>query len=135
MKLGLQIVLGILSIIPMLVSILGITQGSGRLLPENLITANFDSHYRYITGYYISLSLIAWWIIPQIEKHTTILRIICGSIFMGGIGRLLSMFQVGIPQPTAVGFTLLELMLLLLCVWQAKLPGSRRNKNKAELEQ
>ena len=134
MKLGLQIVLGILSIIPMLVSILGITQGSGRLLPENLITANFDSHYRYITGYYISLSLIAWWIIPHIEKHTTILRIICGGIFCGGIGRLLSMVQVGMPQPSAVGFTLLELMLPLLCVWQIKLPGSRRN-NKAKLEQ
>ncbi len=42
MKLGLQIVLGILSLIPMLLSILGITQWAGRLLPENSITANFD---------------------------------------------------------------------------------------------
>ena len=132
MRLGLQIVLGILSIIPMVVSLLGITKGSGRLLPEDLITADFDSHYRYITGYYISLSLIAWWIIPRIEKHTTILRIICGGIFMGGIGRLLSIFQVGMPQPSAVGFTLLELMLPLLCLWQVKLPGSRRNKAKLE---
>ena len=40
MKLGLQIVLGILSIIPMLVSILGITQGSGRLLPQEQLSLN-----------------------------------------------------------------------------------------------
>ena len=81
-----------------------------------LITANFDSHYRYITGYYFSLSLIAWWIIPNIEKHTMILRIICGGIFLGGIGRLLSMSQVGLPNPVATGFTILELLLPLLCV-------------------
>ncbi|MEO0928451.1 MAG: DUF4345 domain-containing protein [Cyanobacteria bacterium J06643_13] len=126
MKLGLQIVLGMLSIIPLIISILGITQGAGRLLPEDLITANFDSHYRYITGYYISLSLIAWWAIPNIEKHTAILRIICGAIFMGGIGRLLSIFQVGAPSPLAIGFTVLELLLPLLCVWQAKLASPRR---------
>jgi hypothetical protein len=128
MKLGLQIVLGILSLIPMLFSILGITQGAGRLLPEDLITANFDSHYRYITGYYISLSLIAWWIIPNVEKHTTVLRIICSGIFLGGVGRLLSISQVGLPDPFAIKFTCLELLLPLLCVWQAKLPSSRRGK-------
>lgn len=122
MKLGLQIVLGILSIIPLLVSILGITQGTARFLPEDAIAADFDSHYRYITGYYLSLSLIAWWIIPRIEKHAAILKIICAGIFIGGIGRVLSMLQVGIPQPSAIGFTVLELMLPLLCVWQAKLP-------------
>ena len=129
MKRGLQIVLGILSLIPMLVSVLGVTQGAARFLPENSIAANFDSHYRYITGYYLSLSAIAWWIIPNIEKQTTLLRIICGSIFFGGIGRLVSMFQVGIPQPASIGFTMLELLLPLLCIWQAKLPGSKRQKN------
>ncbi|MEM7761338.1 MAG: DUF4345 domain-containing protein, partial [Cyanobacteria bacterium P01_A01_bin.40] len=118
----------ILSLIPMLVSILGITQGAGRLISESAITPNFDSHYRYVTGYYISLSLIVWWIIPQIEKHKMLLRIICAGIFIGGIGRLLSMFQVGLPSAPAIGFTVLELVLPLLCLWQAKLPDSRRRQ-------
>ena len=128
MKLGLQIILGILSLIPMLVSILGITQGTARFVPESAIAADFDSHYRYITGYYFSLSLIAWWIIPNIEKHTILLRIICAGIFLGGIGRLVSIFQVGIPQSSAIGFTILELVLPLLCVWQIKLPNRRKHK-------
>ncbi|MEL6787452.1 MAG: DUF4345 domain-containing protein, partial [Cyanobacteria bacterium J06607_15] len=71
---------------------------------------------------------IAWWAIPNIEKHTAILRIICGAIFMGGIGRLLSMVQVGAPSPLAIGFTVLELLLPLLCVWQAKLSSPKRPK-------
>ena len=89
MKLGLQIILGILSLIPAIVSILGITQGAVRFIPDS-VTVDFDSHYRYLTGYYLSLSLLVWWIIPQIEKHKTLLRIICGGIFFGGIGRIIS---------------------------------------------
>ena len=127
MKLGLQIILGTLSLIPMIVSILGITQGTARFIPESLIAATFDSHYRYITGYYFSLSFIVWWIIPNIEKHTILLKIIFGGIFLGGIGRLFSMFQVGIPQPPDIGFTVLELLLPLLCIWQGKLVSSRRH--------
>ena len=124
MKLGLQIILGILSLIPAIVSILGITQGVVRFIPDS-VTANFDSHYRYLTGYYLSLSLLVWWIIPQIEKHKTVLRIVCGGIFFGGIGRIISMTQIGIPGFGGIAFTGLELMLPLLCIWQAKLPRAK----------
>ncbi len=120
MKLGLQIVLGILSFIPIIIGILGIMLGVGRFLPDNLITANFDSHYRYLSAYYLSLGIIAWWIIPSIEKHTTIIRILCSVIFMGGLARLISMYQVGIPDTSAVLFTCLELLFPLLSLWQAR---------------
>jgi Domain of unknown function (DUF4345) len=121
MKLGLQIVLGILSFVPILIGVLGITLGVGRFLPDNVITANFDSHYRYLSAYYLSLGIIAWWIIPSIEKHTTIIRILCSVIFMGGLARLISMYQVGIPDTSAVLFTCLELLFPLLSLWQAKI--------------
>ena len=121
MKLGLQIILGILSLIPAMVSILGVTKGVGRFSAPISATADFDSHYRYIAGYYLSLSFFVWWIIPQIEKHTTALKIICGGVFIGGVGRVFSMFEVGMPNASAIGFTCLELMLPLLCIWQARL--------------
>jgi hypothetical protein len=121
MKLGLQIVLGVLSLIPILIGVLGITLGVGRFLPDNVITANFDSHYRYLAAYYLSLGIIAWWIIPSIEKHTTIIRILCGVIFMGGLARLVSVYQVGIPDTSVMAFTCLELLFPLLGLWQAKI--------------
>lgn len=68
MKRGLQIIIGMLSLIPFMVAILGQTSGLGRWLPAEAITPEFDSHYRYITGFYISLGVIAWWIIPNIEN-------------------------------------------------------------------
>ncbi|MEM9904389.1 MAG: DUF4345 domain-containing protein [Cyanobacteria bacterium P01_D01_bin.44] len=122
MKRGLQIILGLLSLIPLLVSILGVVIGLGRWLPPDTVDPQFDSHYRYITGYYLSLSLMAWWIIPNIEKHRTVFRIIGGSIFFGGIGRVLSWLQVGAPDQMSIVFIGIELLFPLLLWWQAKLP-------------
>lgn len=126
MKLGLQVILGILSLIPLLVSILGVAVGLGRWLPAEMITAEFDSHYRYLTGYYLSLTAIAWWMIPSIEKHTTLFRFIGGGIFFGGVGRVMSMIQVGAPRPMSIFFTVLELSFPLLMVWQTWL--ARRSR-------
>lgn len=125
MKRGLQVLLALLSLIPVLVAVLGLVFGAGLRLPEANITPNFDSHYRYLTGYYLSLSLLAWWIIPNVEKHTTLLRIMGGSIFVGGLGRLISGVQVGWPAPFSIVFMVIELLFPLLLIWQANLPRSR----------
>jgi Domain of unknown function (DUF4345) len=124
MKKGLQVVLAILSVIPLLIGTLGITQGTSRWLSVDTITPNFDSHYRYITGYYFSLGLLGLWLIPRIEKHTDLFRILCISVFIGGVGRVLSIIQVGIPSSLMLAFTGLELCFPLLLLWQAKLPRS-----------
>lgn len=128
MKRGLQLILGILSLIPFIVAILGLTSGLGRWLPAEAITPDFDSHYRYITGFYISLAVTAWWIIPNIEQHKTELQILSGAIFVGGVGRVMSFWQVGAPNPLTLVFTGLELCFPLLLIWQAKLPRSRQTR-------
>ena len=128
MKRGLQVLLGVLSLIPLLVTSLGLLFGAGRFVPEEVITPNFDSHYRYITGYYLSLTLFAWWVIPNIERHVVPLRIVSAAIFTGGVGRLVSMLEVGLPSSVDIGFTALELLFPLLLIWQAKLPKVSPNK-------
>ncbi|MDX2273061.1 MAG: DUF4345 domain-containing protein [Cyanobacteriota bacterium] len=121
MKRGLQIILAILSGIPIWVGLLGITQGLSRWLPDPSITPDFDSHYRYITGYYLSLGMIGLWVIPRIEEHTSLFRIIGISVFLGGVGRVVSIWQVGIPSPMMLIFTGLELAFPLLILWQAQI--------------
>lgn len=120
MKKGLQVILAILSVIPILVALLGVTQGLTRWLPNTSITPDFDSHYRYITGYYLSLGMLGLWMIPKIENHTSLFRIVCASVFMGGVGRVFSIAQVGIPSLPMLLFTGLELCFPLLILWQAK---------------
>ena len=126
MKRALQIVLGVLSLVPLTIAVLGLLFGAGRLLPAEVVTPNFDSHYRYVTGYYLSLTLLAWWVIPNIETHVVPLRIISAAIFAGGVGRLVSMVEVGLPGPVMVGFALFELCFPLVLLWQARLPKPSR---------
>jgi Domain of unknown function (DUF4345) len=121
MKRGLQLTLAVLSMIPIAVGIMGIALGTSRWLPANIITPEFDSHYRYIAGYYVSLGMLGLWIIPRIEKHRSLFRIICASVFIGGIGRVVSILQVGVPGSMALFFTAFELCFPLLLFWQAKL--------------
>jgi hypothetical protein len=121
MKRGLQLTLAVLSMIPILVGVTGIVLGTSRWLPANMIAPEFDSHYRYIAGYYISLGMLGLWIIPSIEKHRSLFRIVCASVFMGGIGRVVSISQVGLPGSMALFFTAFELCFPLLLFWQAKL--------------
>ncbi|MEN9518615.1 MAG: hypothetical protein RLZZ381_1203 [Cyanobacteriota bacterium] len=127
MKKGLQFILAILSMIPILIGLLGITQGTTRWLPAGSITPDFDTHYRYITGYYLSLGMLGFWMIPKIEQHTGLFRIICASVFMGGVGRVFSIIQVGMPNLLALMFTGLELCFPLLLLWQAKISRKRQH--------
>lgn len=121
MKRGLQIFLGLASLVPLIVSLTGLVFGTGRFLPADLVTPTFDTHYRYIVGYYLSLRLLAWRVIPNIERHTVPLRIISFSIFMGGVGRVVSMLEVGLPPTLPLGFTAFELCFPLVLLWQARL--------------
>lgn len=127
MKRGLQIFLGVLSLIPAINSMRGILFGTSRFLsPEVMATMPaFDSLYRYNTGYYLSLALIAWWIIPNIEKHAVPLRIVIFAVFVGGVGRAISWLTVGMPPTYVTGLMILELCLPLVLIWQAKLPERR----------
>lgn len=121
MKRGLQVVLGVLSLIPLIVSISGLVLGTGRFLSDDLVTPPFDSQYRYQMGYYISLALLAWWVIPNIENHVVPLRIVSSSVFMGGVGRVISLFDVGRPPTLALAFIVLELCFPLLLLWQTRI--------------
>jgi hypothetical protein len=127
MKKGLQLTLAILSIIPLCVGIVGIVQGTSRWLPADMITPEFDSHYRYIAGYYMSLGMLALWIIPRIEKQKELFRILCAAIFMGGVGRVASILQWGVPSPIGLFFTIFELCFPLFLFWQAKVSRIARH--------
>jgi Domain of unknown function (DUF4345) len=120
MKRGLQVTIAILSLAPLSIGMLGIVLGTSRWLPANMITPDFDSHYRYIAGYFVSLGLLGLWMIPRIERHTGLFLVICASVFMGAIGRVASILQVGLPGPMAIFLTIFELCFPLLLLWQAK---------------
>jgi hypothetical protein len=80
-----------------------------------------DSNLRYFSGVWLGLGIILFWIIPSIEKQKLLFRSLCLMIFIGALGRLISIMMIGVPSLLFVSFTFLELCFPLLILWQNKL--------------
>jgi hypothetical protein len=81
-----------------------------------------DSNLRFFSGLWLGLGLALYWLIPRIEKQTVLFRVIWIMIFLGGVGRLLSMLFLALPPVPFVGFTILEIVgAPIFVLWQARL--------------
>lgn len=118
MKRGLQISLGVFSLIPVIFAVLGFLYGAGRLSPDG-VAPELDNQYRYFSGMYLMASFLIWFIIPQIERHGRLLAIVSAAIFIGGLGRVVSTMTAGQPaqdQVVAMGIELVVPVIFVL--WQ-----------------
>ena len=121
MKLGLQITLGVLSLIPLFFGVTGLLWGTSQFMPAEQVIPALDNQFRYWAGFYLVLAFLLWWAIPNIEQHTTLLRIVCLALVIGGLGRLISHLTVGPGDPPQFAGMILELGSVVFVFWQAML--------------
>jgi Domain of unknown function (DUF4345) len=127
-KRPLQITMAVLGAIPVITGILTMLGLSDPLYASAHLPANvlLDSNLRFFGGTWLGLGLAVWWLVPAIEKHGSTFRILWGMIFLGGIGRAISMIYAGLPPAPFIGFTLLELLgAPLLIAWQYRIEVPR----------
>ena len=117
MKLGLQIMLGILSLIPVYFAGLGLLNGAEQHMPDGVMAA-LDNQYRYNSGTYVLVSLLLWYCIPSIEKHFKLLAMVCVALVLGGIGRLISQNAIGPGTEQQFAGMVLELASPIFLIWQ-----------------
>ncbi len=87
-------------------------------LPQD---ATLDSNIRFLAGIWLGLGLANLWLVPRIERETSLFRALWLMIFLGGVGRLLSMAFAGMPMLPFVGFTVLEVVgAPVFVVWQGR---------------
>jgi hypothetical protein len=122
-KKKLQVATCILALVPTLTGLVGLL-GLGDPVYGNLNLpqdATLDSQLRFYNGVWMGLGLAAFWLVPRIERETTLFRCLWLMIFIGGVGRLLSLVLTGMPFPPFIGFTVLEVIGAPLFVsWQHK---------------
>lgn len=130
-KRPLQIAMSVLGAIPVLtgiVTLFGVDDPiyAGAGIPPNAL---LDSNLRFFGGLWLGLGLALYALIPHIDTQTTLFRALWGMVFLGGVGRLLSMLFVALPPIPFVAFTLLEIIgAPLFVLWQARVAndaGSR----------
>ena len=128
---ALQIVMGILGIIPLTAGLLGLLGGVedpryGGGVPRIVV---LDSNIRFYAGVWLGLGLTLYWLIPTIERQTVLFRVLWAMIFIGGIGRLVSMAMLGWPPARTVAFAALEIIGAPLFVWwQSRVANDERRR-------
>ena len=118
-KLTLQIVMGLLGIIPVVTGLLGLLGVEDPFyvavsVPPIVL---LDTNLRFYSGVWLGLGLALYWLIPTIERQTVLFRAIWAMIFIGGLGRLLSMILLAWPPAAFVAFTALEIVGAPLFIW------------------
>jgi uncharacterized protein DUF4345 len=72
-----------------------------------------DNVHRFMAGIYFGSGMICLWAAATIRRQSTLVYLLALAVFLAGIGRLVSMSKVGLPEPAALwlGYLIPELVL------------------------
>jgi len=72
-----------------------------------------DNVHRFMAGVYLSTGLICLWAGLTVREQGTLVYLLALGVLLAGIGRLVSIAKVGLPEPKAVwlGYLIPELVL------------------------
>jgi hypothetical protein len=72
-----------------------------------------DNVHRFMAGVYLSTGIINFWAAVTIRQQGTLVYLLAIGVLFAGIGRLVSISQVGLPEPAAIwlGYLIPELVL------------------------
>jgi hypothetical protein len=97
-----------------LVSAIAVLGGSLQMYLGQPDTApRLDNVHRFMAGVYLSTGLINFWAASTIRHQGMLVYLLALGVLFAGIGRLVSISQVGLPAPSAVwlGYLIPELLL------------------------
>jgi hypothetical protein len=91
-----------------------------------------DNVHRFMAGVYFSTGLINLWAAVSIRRQGTLVYLLALGVLLAGVGRLVSISQVGLPEPAAVWLGYLIPELLLPFVIAVAHTVTNRNASKAD---
>lgn len=82
-------------------------------LGEPDTSARLDNVHRFMAGVYFSTGFINLWAAITIREQGTLVYLLALGVFLAGVGRLVSISKVGLPEPSALwlGYLVPELLL------------------------
>lgn len=116
-KRALQIVVAVLAATPVLVGIEGILSGPEFLHVIHPWPIDLDSHFRFLSGFFLAVGLAWYSCIPSIETKTERFRLLAACTFTGGLARLVSLLLVGAPSLGHLAGLCVELLAVPALVW------------------
>jgi hypothetical protein len=91
----------------------GIALGASWVAPDGAPNPLADSEVRFLSALAVGLGFILLSIVREVERHTTVVRIVALATLGGALVRVLSIVQLGMPPARAVGAMGLEFVFAL----------------------
>ena len=76
-------------------------------------TPRLDNVHRFMAGVYLGTGFICLWAAITVRQQGTLVYLIALAVLLAGTGRLVSISQVGLPEPAALwlGYLIPEVLL------------------------
>jgi len=117
----LQITIALACLVPIVAGLDGVLRGAAMVSPGK-VTADLDSHFRYLSGIFLILGLAFASTIAAIERQAARFRLLGAMVVAGGLGRALAWVATGAPSLVHQLALVMELGVVpLLMLWQARI--------------
>lgn len=122
-----QIFVAVLRVVAAIITLVGLSHviwgpGADVLLGAELSSAALsdpvlDSQNRFYGTTFIGYGGLLFLCATDVRKYATVFSLVIGFIFLGGVARLVSAVQVGLPPPLVIGLIASELIGIPVVVW------------------
>ena len=119
MRRGLQITMVVVAAIPLALGIMNLIGGATAFVPSEHVNANLDNMLRFYAVWFTAVFFLTIWCVRNLDIAGPVMRIMFFVMAAGGLARVFSMTQVGLPDPPMLGATAVELGVLLFIPWHA----------------
>jgi hypothetical protein len=107
-------------VVPLWMGLVSVVKGVA-IIKGAAVAPDLDSHFRYLSGIFLALGIAFASCVPEIERQGPRFRLLGAMVIMGGLARLLSWAQVGIPGTGHRLGLIMELVIVpLLMLWQLR---------------
>lgn len=117
---GLQVLILLCALVPLVFGALGMALGWARFTDAPL--PDHDNVYRFLSALYFTVGVLFLYVLPRVERETTLIRILAAGVALGAVSRAVSWATVGEPRLLFQLDIVAELLLpAVVVVWQSTL--------------
>ena len=93
-----------------------------------------DNVHRFMAGVYLGTGVISFWAASTVRQQRTLVYLIALGVLFAGIGRLVSISRVGLPDPRAewLAYLVPELLLPVLIVAAQTITNRRGSRTRTQ---
>ena len=104
-------------------------------LGQPLTSARLDNVHRFLAGIYLGTAIICLWAGITVRQQGVLVYLLALGVLLAGTGRLVSMSQVGVPEPAALwlGYLVPELLVPWIMIAAQNIARRRSSEIKARL--